>query len=123
MKLTELETKLGEKDFDCKFVKINNKTIKQDRLYLSVDKNYQIYFVDVEGQIFMNVFVQKPKDFDFKNYKQSDEEKEKCRSAKFKVLNILKQEGIDGIENYASESDVLLSFPKKDATNKKKFDL
>ncbi|MBU9553879.1 hypothetical protein [Burkholderia multivorans] len=123
MKLTELETKLNEKDFDCKFIKINNKTIKQDRLYLSIDKNYQIYFVDVDSQIFMNVFIQKPKDFDFSNYKQSDDEKAKCRGAKFKVLNILKNEGIDGLEAYENEGDVLLSVPKKDTSTKKKFDL
>ncbi|ABO55665.1 hypothetical protein LA345_16080 [Burkholderia vietnamiensis] len=123
MKLTELETKLNEKQFECKLVKINNKTIKQDRLYLSIDKNYSIYFIDVDSKIFMNIFVSRPKDFDFSNYKQSDEEKAKCRGAKFKVLNILKNEGIDGLETYANESDVLLYIPKSDTSNKKKFEL
>lgn len=124
MKLKDLETKLVEKDFDVKFVKVDTDKVKQERIYLNLDKSFSTYFIDFEGKLFLYVYINRPKGFDYSKIKELgeevlNEESSKCRSAKMKILNILKQEGIEGVEFYGNESDVQL----KPVSKKKKIEL
>ncbi len=124
MKLKDLETKLVEKDFDVKFVKVDTDKVKQERIYLNLDKAFSTYFIDFEGKPFLYVYISRQKGFDYSTIKTFseevlNEENSKCRSAKLKILNILKQEGIEGVEFYENESDV----PLKPASKKKKIEL
>lgn len=124
MKLKELETKLVEKDFDAKIVKINSDKTEQERIYLNLDKAFSTYFIEFEAKPFLYVYINRPKGFDYSKIKELGEEKlneesSKCKNAKFKILNILKQEGIEGIEFYENESDV----PLKPVSKKKKIEL
>lgn len=125
MKLTELHALLEENGYVPQFKTIEKtieiegkqKTIKIDRIYLNESsKSCQLYF---EGSNpFLYVFLKQAKGFDFKTYKQSDEDKQKCRKAKFELLNLLKEDGFKGIEEYASAEETLL-FPKRPEPKKK----
>ncbi|HDR9039767.1 TPA: hypothetical protein QDA96_000389 [Burkholderia vietnamiensis] len=61
MKLKDLETKLVEKDFDVKFVKVDTDKVKQERIYLNLDKAFSTYFIDFEGKPFLYVYIVKTK--------------------------------------------------------------
>ena len=119
MKLDQLQALLEEKNFSVKFVKINNEKTKQERVYLEINKEFKFHFAMFEDKPFLYVFINHPKGFDYTGYKQTDEEKAKCKTAKFKVLNALYNERIEGLEDYENEEAVLLA-PK---SSKKKIDL
>jgi hypothetical protein len=119
MKLEKLKEILEEKEYAVELVKVNNAKTKQDRLYLKINSSFKIHFAEFEDSLFMYVFINHPKGFDYTNYKQTDDEKARCRTAKFNALNLLYEERIEGLEDYETEEAVLLS-PK---SGKKKFDL
>jgi hypothetical protein len=87
---------------------IDNKTTKQDRLYVTLSDSYDTWLIEYEDNFFMNIYIKRPKDFDF-TQKQTEEEKEACKSAKFILLNeLINTHGLKGIELYTDSKDVLL---------------
>jgi hypothetical protein len=116
MKLQELQPKLLSKKISASYTSLNNEFVKQERLYLNIHEQFQVYFVSFQEKPFLKVYIQRPKDFDFRNIKQSTLETERCKKAKLQFLSALKnlELGIDGLESYEKWEDVLLS-PKSDS--------
>ena len=115
MKLQDLQTKLIEKKIYASYVKLNNEHIKQERVYLNINEQFQVYFINFKEKPFLKVYIARPKDFDYKNIKQSELETERCKKAKLQFLMALKNLalGIEDLESYEKWDDVLLS-PKSD---------
>lgn len=113
--LVELEKALEKKGYEATYVEINNKTIKQNRVYLDLEnkktRKFIFYFAVFEGKLFLYVFLNRPYGFDYTNFKQTEEEKKRCLEAKFGVLKLMNAEGIKGIEQHESIETVSL-FPR-----------
>ena len=116
MKLEDLQIKLNEKKITATYSKLNNEFVKQERVYLNINEQFQVYFIKAKEKPFLKVYIQRPKGFDFKNIKQSDLETEKCKKAKFQFLAMFKKLELDieNLEEYENWSSVLLS-PKSDS--------
>lgn len=46
MKLQELQNKLIEKKIYASYVKLNNEHVKQERVYLNINEQFQVYFIN-----------------------------------------------------------------------------
>lgn len=119
--LKEIENQLTDKEIKANLKLINNDATKQERVYLNINKQFLVYFIEFEKKPFLKVYIQRPEGFDFKGVKQSDLETERCKKAKFQILNFLKTNlvEIENIESYADETQVILS-PK---STKKKIEI
>ena len=121
MKLQELQIKLSEKEISATYKKISNEHLNQERVYLNINKQFQVYFIEFDKKLFLKVYIQRPADFDYKGIKQSDLETERCKKAKLQILLFLKNLDlkIEDLETYEKWNDVLLA-PK---SNKKKIEI
>ncbi|MEX3628398.1 MAG: hypothetical protein VB138_01850 [Burkholderia sp.] len=122
MNMKQLQEDLEQKNLSAKFVHIKNSTTDQQRVYLNVNSNFDIYFIGFESRLFLHVWVKRPKDFDPTVSKSAEEEAKELavrRKAKFTLLTKFKELGIEKIEEYSSESEVNL----KPKTQKLKLDL
>ncbi|PMP82258.1 MAG: hypothetical protein C0175_03915 [Caldisericum exile] len=121
MKLQELQEQLSEKEFSATYKKISNDTVKQERVYLNVNKQYQVFFIDFEDKPFLKVYIKRPEGFDFKNIKQSELETEMCKKAKFQILKLIRNQQVEikNLEAYEKWEDVLIA-PK---SGKKKIEI
>lgn len=119
--LEQLTEKLNLKSIDSTFKAIENEHIKQERVYLNLNKQYQIYFIMFEDKPFLKVYIQRAKGFDYKNIKQSDLETEQCKKAKLQILLFLKNQEVEikDLETYDKQENVLL-VPK---SSKKKIEI
>lgn len=119
--LENLAETLNLKSIDSSFKSIKNEHIAQDRVYLNLNKQYQIYFIEFENKPFLKVYIQRAKGFDYKNVKQSELETEQCKKAKLQILQFLKNQNveIDNLETYDKQENVLL-VPK---SSKKKIEI
>ncbi|WP_139093286.1 hypothetical protein [Delftia sp. JD2] len=115
MKLQELQTRLTEKKINSTYSKISNEFVNQERVYLNINKQFLVYFIQFDDKPFLKVYIQRPKNFDFKNIKQSELETERCKKAKLQFLNAIKflESGIQNLEEYENWNDVQLS-PKSE---------
>jgi hypothetical protein len=121
MKIEQFEKILNESEYDTKIVKIPAKielgTKEEERVYIEVTNKYSIYFTAFEKIFVMKVFIKRPKDAP--KSKQTEEENKQCIEAKFKLLNVLRADGIEHIEHYDSVETTFMQ-PK---SAKKKIDL
>lgn len=119
--LEQLTEKLNLKSIDSTFKSIENEHIKQERVYLNLNKQYQIYFIMFEDKPFLKVYIQRAKGFDYKNIKQSDLETEQCKKAKLQILLFLRNQEVEikDLEVYDKQENVLL-VPK---SSKKKIEI
>ena len=119
--LEQLTEKLNLKSIDSTFKSIENEHIKQERVYLNLNKQYQIYFIMFEDKPFLKVYIQRAKGFDYKNIKQSDLETEQCKKAKLQILLFLRNQEVEikDLEIYDKQENVLL-VPK---SSKKKIEI
>lgn len=114
MKLEQFEKQFTDSDYATRIIKIDKDGIKEDRLYLEVHDSYSIFFTAFEKIFVMKVFIKRPKDAPYS--KQTDEENKKCLEAKFKLLGVLRAEGIEFIEHYDSLDKVVM-MPRKKKIN------
>jgi hypothetical protein len=116
MKLTDLEIALDAKGYDVLYVEVAK---KQDRLYLDLEekknRKFNVYFADSQGSPFLYVFTNRPNEIKH-NIEQTDDEKIQCIEAKFRILKLLKSDGIKGTEQYKTIDAV----PLTPQPNKKK---
>ncbi|MFA1584659.1 hypothetical protein ABZR37_03460 [Achromobacter ruhlandii] len=111
MKLEELERQLKDANIDCYIYTTKS---NEDRLKIIVDEKYDSYFVVGNIEYFLNVWIKRAKGFDYKNHKQTQDELKLLSSVKFKLLNLLYDNGIrNGIETYVDENATKL-FQTKD---------
>ncbi|MFY2797915.1 hypothetical protein ACOTJJ_30275 [Achromobacter xylosoxidans] len=111
MKLEELEQQLKDANIDCYIYTTKS---NEDRLKVIVDEKYDSYFTVNNNEYFLNVWIKRAKGFDYKSHKQTADELKLLSSVKFKLLNLLYDNGIrTGIETYVDESGTKL-FPTKD---------
>lgn len=114
MKLEQFEKQFTDSDYATRTYKYEKDGIKEERLYLEANDAYSIYFVQFEKIFVMKVFLKRPKDAPYT--KQTEEENKKCLEAKFKLLNVLRADGIEFIEQYDSLEKVVM-MPKKKKIN------
>jgi len=90
MELRRLGDLLSEKK-----VSVNLKDMKDGstRLYVRVDVQFTIYFIQWDGRPFLKVYIARPYGFDYKGLKQSELENERCKNA-----NTAEQAGAAGTE-------------------------
>jgi len=122
MNMKQLQEDLEQKNLSAKFVHIKNSTTDQQRVYLNVNPNFDIYFIEFESKLFLHVWVKRPKDFYPTVSKSAEEEAKELgvrRKAKFTLLAKFKELGIEKLEEFSSESEVNL----KPKTQKLKLDL
>lgn len=115
-KLIKLEEELEQRGYQATYVEHAQ---AGNKVYLDIDKKFTLYFAEYEKKIFLYVFINRPKDFDG-DKKHTEEERQRCREAKLKVLKLLNDEGVPEIEKCESIDNVLFS-PKKEV--KKRIDL
>lgn len=116
MNLEELKSELDGASYSSNLKQIINETKKtaETRLYVNLSSNFSSYFTMFENKPFLKVFIQQKKGFSYAGYKQTDDDSDKCKSAKFKMLAAFSNDGIEGIEKYESEEATLL-VPKSSA--------
>jgi hypothetical protein len=91
-------------------VSVNLKEMKDEsmRLYVRLDKQFTIYFIEWDEEPFLKVYIARSYGFDYRGLKQSDLENDRCKVAKLEVLQQLKAFGIDGLEEYSDWQSVKL---------------
>ncbi|MBC7747708.1 MAG: hypothetical protein H7Z76_03855 [Methylotenera sp.] len=119
--LKKIEEQLNEKEIKSNLKKINTEKINQERVYVNINKQFLIYFVEFEKKPFLKVFIQRPAGFDYSGVKQSELETERCKKAKQQILLFIRNHGveIENLENYTDEKTVLLV----PTSTKKKIDI
>ena len=122
MKLLEqLEKQLEEKRISAKFKSINTEKINQERVYVNLDKAFQTYFIEFENKLFLKVYIQRAKGFNFSGIKQSELETERCIKAKLAMLIFMRNQNImnESLETATTIDEISIS-PK---SSKVKLDL
>lgn len=121
MDLQKLQEELDSMSYSTSLKQVINEAKKtaETRLYLNISREVTSYFIIFESKPFLKVFIQRPKDFNYAGYKQTEDDNTKCKNAKFKILNALSDSGISGIEHYNSSDETQIT-PKSSA---KKIDL
>ena len=93
-------------------VSVNLKEMKDKsmRLYVRIDVQFTIYFVQWDGMPFLKVYINHGHGHDYKGLKQSELENERCRKAKHQILKLFKQKYIPEaqLEEYSEWNDVKL---------------
>ena len=109
--LEQLEKDLKSKLISAKLKLINTENINQSRVYVNLDKQFQTYFIEFEEKLFLKVYIQRMKGYDFSGLKQSDLETERCRKAKLNMLMFLRTQEImlDKLETSNSVEEILIS--------------
>jgi len=94
-------------------VSVNLKEMKDKsaRLYVRIDEQFTIYFIQWDGNPFLRVYINRGYGFDYKGHKQSELENQRCRKAKFEILRQFRETYIPQVilEQYSSWEDVKLS--------------
>ena len=119
--LEKLQQELDGKEISVTYKKIKNEKVEQERVYINLDKQFLTYFIIFEENLFLKVYIARPKGFDFTGVKQSAEETERCKKAKLKILDFLKKENATSLtlEKYEAWNKVNLT----PTSSKKKLDL
>jgi hypothetical protein len=104
----KLEEELEQRGYQATYVEHPQ---AGNKVYLDIDKKFTLYFAEYEKRCFLYVFINRPKDFEG-DKKHTEEERQRCKEAKFKVLKLLNDEGITEIEKCESIENVLFS-PQK----------
>lgn len=108
MELRALGDLLGERK-----ISVNLKEMKDNsvRLYVRIDVQFTIYFIQWDGKPFLKVYINRGYGYDYKGQKQSDLENQRCRKAKFEILKQFREKFIPEVklEQYDTWEDAKLS--------------
>lgn len=109
--LETLAAKFDEKNIRATYKKIKTEKVEQERLYVELNKQFNIYFIEFEKKPFLKVYIARPKGFDYVGIKQSDEETLRCKKAKLQIITFINNSQIEiaNLEKYDKAENVLLS--------------
>lgn len=119
--LEQLQTELETKDISASYRKIKNEKIEQERVYMNLDKKFLTYFILYENKLFLKVYIARPQGFNFTGIKQSQDETDRCKKAKLKLLEFIKENAVTSFELEAYENWNTVNLSPK--SSKAKLDL
>lgn len=107
MDLRELGDLLKERKISVNLKQMKDKSM---RLYVRIDFQFTIYFIEWDGVPFLKVYINHGHGYDYKGIKQSELENERCRKAKHEILRQFKEKYIPEaqLEHYSEWSEVKL---------------
>jgi hypothetical protein len=107
MELRRLGDLLGEKKITVNLKEMKDSSV---RLYVRIDVQFTIYFIQWDGKPFLKVYINRGHGYDYKGQKQSELENQRCRKAKFQILKAFAEKYIPevGLEQYGTWENVKL---------------